>query len=132
MGSNTMKLLKPIDYIWCVGEVNHKRRTGPGDGETLIMVCWYLDILFPVITFVYRLGLDRMVMTLISLILIVIPFVFCRWRYNQSRREAILQRYRCERPGRALLWIWGAIVVIAGIEAVLMMCGGLWANGNVS
>lgn len=127
-----MKLLKPIDYIWCVGEVNHKQRTGPGDGETLIMVCWYLDILFPVITFVYRLGLDRMVMTLISLILIAIPFVFCRWRYNQSRRETILQRFRCERPGRALLWIWGAIVVIAGIEAVLMMYGGLWANGNVS
>ena len=51
------------------------------------MVCWSLDIVLPVITFVYRLGLDRMVMTLISLILIVISFVFCRWRYNRSRRD---------------------------------------------
>lgn len=44
----------------------------------------------------------------------------------------ILQRFHCERPGRVLLLIWGAIVVIAGIEAVLMMYGELWANGNVS
>lgn len=87
-----------------------------------------VDVVLPLWSFICRLDASWIFDVVILVMLLTVPFLFCRWRNNQSRWEAILQRFRCERSGRALLWIWDAIVVIAGIEAD----GGLWTNGNVS
>lgn len=117
-----------MTYIWCVVESFQKQENFSGDGKTFLIWGWYLDVVLPLWSFICRLDASWIFDVVILVMLLTVPFLFCRWRNNQSRWEAILQRFRCERSGRALLWIWDAIVVIAGIEAD----GGLWTNGNVS
>ncbi len=42
-----MDILRPIDYVWSVGESHHQREKGPGDGASLLMWGWYLDAMLP-------------------------------------------------------------------------------------
>ena len=43
-----------IDYIWFVGEAFHRREGAPGDGEALLMGCWYMGAFLPLLTFSHR------------------------------------------------------------------------------
>lgn len=95
-----MNVLKYIDYIWFAGESFHRREKAPGDGNALVMWCWYPDVLF--------------------------PFLFCRLRYTEKRRNEILEKYQGRRTGRELLLVWSAMIGICCLEGFLMFCSGFW------
>ena len=107
-----MSILRQVDYIWSVGELYHRREKGPGDGETLIMWCWYLDALLPLAMFIYSLDVGLIFHLIVLLIFLSLPFVFCKWRYTRKRRETILVRFHCKYPGRKLLFIWAVWSVL--------------------
>lgn len=123
-----MNLLKWIDYIWFVGESFQKQENSPGDGETLLMWGWYLNAVLPLWSFICRLGAGWIFNVVILVVLLAVPFLFCRWRYNRSRSHTILSQFHCKHPGRKLLLVWIIIICVACIEGVLMLYWGLWTN----
>lgn len=125
-----MGFLKWIDYIWFVGESFHRREKSPGDGAALLMWCWYLDVVLPLWTVICRLGASWIFDVVSLVMLLSIPFLFCRWRYNRSRSNTILSQFHCKHPGRKLLLVWIIIISVACIEGSLMMYWGLWMNNS--
>lgn len=121
-----MRIWAYIDYIWQVGESYHRQNNSPGDGESLVMWCWYLDAVLPLVTFAVRLDWGWLFNVLSGFVLLVFPFVFCRLRYGRKRQKAIVSGLQVKHPGRRLLYVWVAIVVIFLIESVLMVCFGLY------
>lgn len=124
-----MDILRPIDYVWSVGESHHQREKGPGDGASLLMWGWYLDAMLPLWSFARQLDAGRVVDGVILAMLLATPFVFCRLRHTPRRREAILARFRNKHPGRSLLFVWIGMVAIACVETLLMLHLGIWRVG---
>ena len=75
-----MDILRPIDYVWSVGESHHQREKGPGDGASLLMWGWYLDAMLPLWSFARQLDAGRAVYGVILAMLLATPVVFCRFR----------------------------------------------------
>ena len=75
-------MLKWIDYIWFVGESFHVREKSPGDGEALLMGCWYLDAALPLLTFLHRVAGGWWFYLAAVPVVLLVPFVFCRFRYT--------------------------------------------------
>ena len=121
-----MNIWKGIDYIWFLGESYHKREKGPGDGETLLMWCWYFDAVLPLFSFAYRLDWGWLFNLAVVLVLLAVPFVFCRIRYKKQRKKEIEEVFRDKHPGRSLLLVWLSIIAIACVEGVLMVHFGFW------
>lgn len=126
----TMMILRGIDHIWSVGESFHRREHAPGDGSTLLMACWYLDVLFPLLTLGRGWLPGWMFYALALPVLLLFPVIFCRLRYTRQRRKAILARYRLRKTGRRLLRIWVASVAICCLEGALLLQLGLWQWGD--
>lgn len=77
-------ILQGIDHIWAVGESFHMREHAPGDGSMLIMACWYLDVLFPLLT-LGRSWLPGWVFYALALpVLVLFPVLFCRQIYGAA------------------------------------------------
>lgn len=109
-------ILQGIDHIWAVGESFHMREHAPGDGSMLLMACWYLDVLFPLLT-LGRSWLPGWVFYALALpVLVLFPVLFCRLRYTEQRRKEILARYRPRKTGWRLLGIWAGILAVCCLE----------------
>ena len=122
-------ILQGIDHIWAVGESFHMREHAPGDGSMLLMACWYLDVLFPLLT-LGRSWLPGWVFYALALpVLVLFPVLFCRLRYTEQRRKEILARYRPRKTGWRLLGIWAGILAVCCLEGALLLYGGLWQWG---
>lgn len=122
--------LQGIDHIWAVGESFHMRGHAPGDGSMLLMACWYLDVLFPLLT-LGRSWLPGWVFYALALpVLVLFPVLFCRLRYTEQRRKEILARYRPRKTGWRLLGIWAGILAVCCLEGALLLYGGLWQWGR--
>ena len=48
-----MKILRYLDLLWFIGESFHRKEKAPGDGNSLILWCWYLDVLLPMLTLMH-------------------------------------------------------------------------------
>lgn len=109
-------ILQGIDHIWAVGESFHMREHAPGDGSMLIMACWYLDVLFPLLT-LGRSWLPGWVFYALALpVLVLFPVLFCRLRYTEQRRKEILARYRPRKTGWRLLGIWAGTLAVSALR----------------
>lgn len=119
-----------IDYVWYLGERFHRQNQSPGDGNMLIAMCWYCTFFLPLLSVINKLRIPSVIQILITVILIVIPFVFCRIRYNSGRRESIKLRYENKRNlGRRLLVIWSILIIITVIEFIVLIEIGFWHIG---
>lgn len=119
-----------IDYIWYVGERFHQQEKTPGDGTVLIATCWYCSFFLPLLSVVNKFGIPWIIKVFGSVLLIVIPFVFCRIRYDKERKELIGLRYRDKKQwGKCLLAIWGVLIIIAVAEFVVLTKTGFWRIG---
>jgi len=120
-----------IDYIWYVGEKFHQQEHGPGDGTALIAICWYCVFFLPLISLINKLNILFMIRIFISVLLMVIPYIFCRIRYSPERKEMIRLQYKGKRSwGRRLLTIWAVLVTTAAMECIALIKIGFWHVGT--
>lgn len=119
--------LSLIDYIWYTGERFHQREQNPGDGNMLIMISWYCTLFLPLLSIINKLEISLIIQIAVSILLIFVPSLFCRFRYTSRRKEAIKLRYKNKKNwGRRLLIIWGGLIVIVAIEVFLLAKSGAW------
>ncbi len=124
-------MLKWIDYIWFVGEAFHRRERSPGDGGALLMVCWYMDVFLPLLTFSHRVLNGWWFYLAAAPVLLLAPFVFCRFRYTAKRRDEIWTRFHdYKHMGRRLLATGAVIAGICSLEIFLMIHFGFWKLGS--
>lgn len=124
-------MLKWIDYIWFVGEAFHRREGSPGDGEALLMGCWYMGAFLLLLTFSHRVVNGWGFCLVAAPVLLLAPFVFCRFRYTAKRRDKIWARFHEHRHmGRRLLAIGTVMVAICSLEIFLMIHFGFWRLGS--
>ena len=120
-----------IDYVWYIGEQFHRQEKSPGDGNMLIALCWYCIFFLPLLSIINRLRMPSVIQIAITIILLIIPFTFCRIRYNPRRKESIRLRYKDKRNwGRRLLMFWGFLIMIVAIECIVLIKIGLWHIGT--
>lgn len=94
----------PIDYVWYIGERSHQQYRSPGDGSMLIAMCWYCTFFLPLLSITNELKVQLTIKILLNIILIFIPFIFCRMRYSPKHKEIIRLRYKNKKNlGRRLL-----------------------------
>lgn len=127
---DAVNLLNHVDYVWFIGEFLHRREASPGSGGTLIMGLWYLDALLPLLTFLHGPVSAWAFYAVVLRVLLLFPLLFCRLRYTEKRRRDISASFRCERPGRRLLLLWGAMIFVCVIEACLMVHFEFWSFGR--
>ena len=124
-------MLKWIDYIWFVGEAFHRRERSPGDGGALLMVCWYMDAFLPLLTFSHRVVNGWWFYLVAAPVLLLAPFVFCRFRYTAKRRDEIWARYHgYKHMGKRLLATGTLMAAICFLEVFLMIHFGFWELGS--
>lgn len=124
-------MLKWIDYIWFVGEAFHRREGSPGDGGTLLMVCWFMDAFLPLLTFSHRVVNGWWFYLVATPVLLLAPFVFCRFRYTAKRRVEIWARFHDHKHmGRRLLVIGAVMAAICFLGVFLMIHLGFWKLGS--
>lgn len=107
-----------IDYIWYVAERFSEREHNNLNGGMLLFMCWLFVIIMPLgLTLGHFFG---PAIAVPSLILGVLPSVFCKLRYTPARREALRKHY-CEmkHPGRKLIGI--ILTAIALIIAYVLL-----------
>lgn len=122
--------LNIIDYIWYTGEKFHQEGKNPGDGNLLIAICWYSSFSLPLLSLLNKLKISSITQISGSIILIIVPFVFCRIRYNKRKRELIELRYKNKKKwGKRLLTIWGILIIIVIAEFVVLIKTGFWHIG---
>ena len=115
-----------IDYIRFIGEAFHRQEMAPGDGETLIMWCWYLDFFCLLLTFCYKLELNLLCYIMIVVILLLCPFFFCRVRYTKKRQQEMFLRFHYKHIGKRLFIIWAFILSVCCFEIFFMLYLGIW------
>ena len=126
-----LKFLSIIDYIWYAGERFHQQEKSPGDGTMLVAICWYGSFFLPLLSLIYRLKIPQIVQIILSAVLVVIPFVLCRIRYNNRNRRVIELRYKSKkRWGNRLLAIWAVLITVVIVEFIVSVKTGLWHIGE--
>ncbi|WP_337431470.1 hypothetical protein [Bilophila sp.] len=119
-----------IDYVWYVGERFHQREQSPGDGNMLIAICWYCTFFLPLLSVVNKLKISLVLQLLGSIVLIIVPFVFCHIRYNQKNKYLIGLQYKNKKHwGRRLLIIWSFLLAVIIMEFIVMIKIGFWHIG---
>lgn len=126
-----MKLkLDIIDYIWYTGERFHQEKKSPGDGNLLIAICWYCTFFLPLSSLLNKLRISSIIQILGSIVLIIIPFVFCRIRYKKKKKELIELQYKNKKKwGKRLLTIWSILIIVVIVEFVFLIKTGFWHLG---
>ena len=107
-----------IDYIWYVAERFSEREHNNLNGGMLLFMCWLFVIIMPLgLTLGHFFG---PAIAVPSLILSVLPSVFCKLRYTPARRETLREHYReMKHPGRKLIGI--ILTAIALIIAYIIL-----------
>lgn len=108
-----------IDYLWYVAERFSEREHNNLDGGMLLFMCWLFVIIMPL---GLTLGLFfGPAIAVPSLILGVLPSVFCRLRYIPARRKALREHYRgMKHPGRRLILIILVAFALTITDFILM------------
>ena len=120
----------PIDYVWYIGERFHQQYRRPGDGRILIAMCWYCTFFLPLLSIINELKAQLTIKILLNIILIFIPFIFCRIRYSPKHKEIIRLRYKNKKNwGRRLLIVWSILIIIVAIEFIVLIKIGFWHVG---
>ena len=120
-----------IDYVWYIGERFYRQEKSPGDGNMLIAMCWYCTFFLPLSSIINRLRIPAVIQIAGTVFLLIIPFIFCRIRYNPRRKESIRLRYKNKRNwGRRLLVVWGFLIMIVAMECIVLIKIGLWHIGT--
>ena len=95
------------------------------------MGCWYLDAALPLLTFLHRVAGGWWFYLAAVPVVLLVPFVFCRFRYTAKRQDEIFARFHgYKHMGRRLLAIGAVIAVICCLEAFLMLHFGFWELGS--
>ncbi len=108
-----------IDYIWYMAERFSEREHNNLNGGMLLFMCWLFVIIMPLaLTLGYFFG---PAIAVPSLILGVLPSVFCKIRYTPARREALHEHYReMKHPGRKLIGIILTAIALIIAYVILM------------
>lgn len=130
-GINMMqKILSIIDHLWYVGEKLHQQEKSPGDGALLVAICWYGSFFLPLLSLIYRLKTFLIIQIILGITLIIIPFVFCRVRYNKLNRELIESRYKNKKEwGKSLFKVWTVLIIVVLVEFIVLIKTGFWHLG---
>lgn len=116
-----------IDYIWYTGEKFHQQGKGPGDGNMLIALCWYCSFFLPLLSLINKSKISPIAQISGNIILIIIPFVFCYFRYDKKTKELIKLRYKNKKNwGKRILAIWSILIVIVTVEFIIFIKTGFW------
>lgn len=108
-----------IDYIWYVAERFSEREHNNLNGGMLLFMCWLFVILMPLaLTLGHFFG---PAVAVSSLLLGVLPSVFCKLRYTPARREALHEHYhKMKHPGRRLIGIILTAIALIFVYFILM------------
>ena len=108
-----------IDYIWYMAERFSEREHNNLNGGMLLFMCWLFVIIMPLaLTLGYFFG---PAIAVPSLILGVLPSVFCKLRYTPARREALHEHYReMKHPGGRLIGIILTAIALIIAYVILM------------
>ena len=86
-----------LDYAWYVGErwgKTHYGLYGRMYGDFFLGNFWLWIVLLPfIMPLLYR-YLPKYVANVMSICLILLPHLFCRFRYTKKRRKALDRKYR--------------------------------------
>lgn len=108
--SNMIMPMHIIDYIYQVGEMHGRSNGQKGTGSTVLVLIWYFDILIPLLSLIGR-HLSYVWFVAVVITGIVFPFVFCRMRYTERRRQMLDGRYaKMKHTGRKMLLIITACI----------------------
>lgn len=108
-----------IDYIWYVAEKN--RETGsPTSGSQLFFLCWIFAIVIPLVIPVALHFLGRIAAFAGMLIILLVPDLFCKFRYTAGRREALRDHKGMKQFVRKQGLILLAAYALAGANIALM------------
>lgn len=100
-----------IDYIYQVAETHGRRNGQSGVGSTILMLIWDFDIFIPSLPFISKhLSSVWFIVAVVSGV--AFPFVFCRLRYTERRRQMLDERYgKMKHTGRKMLVITTAYII---------------------
>ena len=121
-----MKILRYLDLLWFIGESFHRKEKAPGDGNSLILWCWYLDVLLPMLTLMHCWLPEGIFFVIAVPVLLLAPWICCRFRYTERRRKEIFAVFHERQTGRLLLYAWGSMIGICCLEAFLLLHFGFW------
>ena len=84
----------------------------------------------PLVSVVNKLNISLVLQLLGSIVLIVVPFVFCHIRYNHKNKYLIGLQYKNKKHwGRRLLIIWSFLLAVIIMEFIVMIKIGFWHIG---
>lgn len=124
MGHNEMnRRICFLDRMWYMAERFSEREHNNLNGGMLLFMCWIFVIIMPLgLTLGHFFG---PAIAMSSLILGVLPSVFCKLRYTPARREALREHY-CEmkHPGRKLIGIIliAIALTVANLSLIIYLC----------
>lgn len=88
-----MKRYYIFDYIWYIGEALRKKDGNSSSGDLVLCIVWLFGVLVPLfMPVMYRL-LGNPVTIMCGFTMIFLPDVFCKIRYKEHRRKAIMEHY---------------------------------------
>lgn len=110
-----------IDYIWYIGEAIKKKEHNSMSGESVLLTIWLFGIHVPLILpLTYQL-IGNPATMIFGILLIFSPFIFCKLRYIQYRKEAIFKHYSgLKNLYRRLFVIYIATILLAIVNFSLM------------
>lgn len=117
----TYPLYYIVDYIWFIGEALRRQYGSPSSGNSLLLFTWLFGFLIPLIMpLMYRFSGNPATMIL-GLVLIFLPYLFCKLRYNELRKKTILEHYSgIKNIFTRYFVIFIAIIVLAALNFILM------------
>lgn len=112
-----------LDRMWYMAERFSEREHNNLNGGMLLFMCWLFVIIMPLgLTLGYFFG---PAIAVPSLILVLLPSVFCKLRYTPARREALHEHYReMKHPGRRLIGIilTAIALTVANLSLIIYLC----------
>lgn len=109
--------------MWYVAERFSEREHNNLNGGMLLFMCWLFVIIMPLaLTLGY---FFRPAIAMSSLILVLLPSVFCKLRYTPARREALQEHYReMKHPDRRLIGIIliAIALTVANLSLIIYLC----------
>lgn len=105
--------------MWYMAERFSEREHNNLNGGMLLFMCWLFVIIMPLgLTLGHFFG---PAIAVLSLILSILPSVFCKLRYTPARREALREHYReMKHPGRKLIGIILTAIALIIAYVILM------------
>ena len=113
-----------IDYIWYVAEKSRENGS-PTSGGQMLFLCWIFAVEVPLVMPMAFHILNRVVAFVAMLILLLVPELFCKFRYTAGRREALQEHYKGMKHYvlKQLLILLAAFAMAAANTALMFHLG---------